>query len=138
MPDTLPYLRAARAAAIPLAIARGMQTKVLEAMAMGKPLVLTTAAATGVDGESGRDYRVADDDGDIAREVTRLLTAPEEARALGERARDYVKRRFALADKLKRYEEILEAAAALSVSAGSGAASTSDPATAPSGGGGLP
>lgn len=48
--DVRPYLACATAAVAPLRIARGVQNKVLEALAMAKPVVATPAALTGLDG----------------------------------------------------------------------------------------
>jgi glycosyltransferase involved in cell wall biosynthesis len=63
----------------PLRIARGIQNKVLEALAMGLPVVGTTPATQGVEGEPGRHYLVADDEDAFYEAVKRLLDAPEEA-----------------------------------------------------------
>ena len=57
----------------PLRIARGIQNKVLEALAMGLPVVGTTSATQGVEGEPERDYIVRDDADAFADEVVRLL-----------------------------------------------------------------
>ena len=46
--DVRPYIAHAHAAVAPLRVARGIQNKVLEAMAMGRPLVITRAAADGI------------------------------------------------------------------------------------------
>jgi len=106
--DTRPYLKAAQAAVIPLTIARGMQTKVLEAMAMSLPVVLTGGAATGIDGESGRDYIISDTDQEIADAVIMLLKNKDKAKMLGSRARDYIEKNFNWRDKVKQYEVIIE------------------------------
>lgn len=74
----------------PLRIARGIQNKVLEAMACGLPVVGTTSATQGVEGTHGRDYLVADDATAFADHVCRLLDQPEEARDLGRAARRFV------------------------------------------------
>ncbi|WP_348759057.1 TIGR03087 family PEP-CTERM/XrtA system glycosyltransferase [Candidatus Methylocalor cossyra] len=48
VPDVRPYLKHARLAVAPLRIARGVQNKVLEAMAMGRPVVASPAAMEGI------------------------------------------------------------------------------------------
>ena len=58
--DTRPYIAHAAAAVAPLGIARGIQNKVLEAMAMGRPVIATAAAFEGVRALPGRDLLVAD------------------------------------------------------------------------------
>jgi sugar transferase (PEP-CTERM/EpsH1 system associated) len=58
VPDVRPYLAHARAAVAPLFIARGIQNKVLEAMAMARPVVATPQAFEGVHATPGRDLLV--------------------------------------------------------------------------------
>jgi sugar transferase (PEP-CTERM/EpsH1 system associated) len=60
VPDVRPYLARADVAVAPLQIARGIQNKVLEAMAMAVPVVATPEAFEGVRAEPGRDLLVAE------------------------------------------------------------------------------
>jgi glycosyltransferase involved in cell wall biosynthesis len=60
-------------AVAPLQIARGIQNKVLEAMAMARPVVATTGAFAGVRAEPGRDLLVADAPADFAAAVAAVL-----------------------------------------------------------------
>ncbi len=92
--DTRRWLRRASASVAPLRIARGIQNKVLEAMAMGLPVVGTTCATQGVEGVPGRDFRVQDDAAGFAREVVDLLRHPDEAVALGRAARHFVEANY--------------------------------------------
>jgi glycosyltransferase involved in cell wall biosynthesis len=85
--------RVARRASVsvaPLRIARGIQNKVLEALAMGLPVVGTTSATQGVEGEAGRDFLVSDDAPGFAAAVVQLLQSPDGAAALGQRGRAFV------------------------------------------------
>src|SRR6202012_3197365 len=59
-PDTRPWLAAADVCIAPLRIARGIQNKLLEAMAMARPAVATPQAFLGVTAEPGRDVLLAD------------------------------------------------------------------------------
>ena len=88
--DTRDYLRRASISIAPLRIARGIQNKVLEAMAMGLPVVGTTSATQGVNGSPGRDYLVAEDPDSFAQAVESLLRSPERARELGAAGRKFV------------------------------------------------
>lgn len=88
--DTRPWLAAAELALIPLEIARGIQTKVLEAMAMSLPVVLTSGAATGVGGIDGAHFVVADSDADLIDRVTSLIAHPRHGLALGRAAREFM------------------------------------------------
>jgi sugar transferase, PEP-CTERM/EpsH1 system associated len=88
--DIRPWLAAADIALIPLEIARGVQNKVLEAMSMGLPTVVSSQAGTGIEAEAGRDLLIADGDEDIAQAVIRLVEDHHRAKALGEAAREWI------------------------------------------------
>lgn len=88
--DIRTYLAAADLALIPLDLARGVQNKVLEAMAMALPVVLTNAAATGVNAVAGQQLLCADDDRDLIAQTLALLSQPERAGAMGAAARRHV------------------------------------------------
>lgn len=88
--DMRPWLAGAELALVPLEIARGVQNKVLEAMSMALPVVMTAAAATGIGGEAGRHYEVADSDADLVERVTALLSHPRRGWNMGVEARRFV------------------------------------------------
>ena len=71
----------------PLQIARGLQNKVLEAMAAARAVVLTPQAATGINGRDGTDFILADSSVGFAVDVIRLLRDPAARRELGAAAR---------------------------------------------------
>ena len=77
------WLKAADIVVAPLRIARGIQNKVLEAMAMGKPVVASAAAAQGIDAVDGEHFCVADHPRHEAELVCDLLSDPKRAKALG-------------------------------------------------------
>lgn len=105
VPDTRPYLAHARVAVAPLRIARGIQNKVLEALAMGVPVVATPAAAEGIDLASDKAFQVADE-GRFAEQVMQFLsgTIP---RIVGREARDWVMRRYNWEDRLAEMDSLL-------------------------------
>lgn len=88
--DTRDWLAAADIVVAPLKLARGVQNKVLEAMAMGKPVIASSAAAEGIEAEAGRDLLVADGAGSALA----LLGDPLRARALGHAARARMVERY--------------------------------------------
>ena len=92
--DVRPWLAAADAVVVPLQIARGVQNKLLEAMAMGRPVVASPAAYAGIDALPGRDLIVADN-GEQADAITALLRDPVRAAAMGRAARARIVSRYA-------------------------------------------
>ncbi len=92
--DVRPWLAAASAVVVPLAIARGVQNKLLEAMAMGRPVVASPAAFAGIDALPGRDLIVADS-ADQAEAIIRLLGDAAQAAAMGAAARRQIVARYA-------------------------------------------
>jgi sugar transferase (PEP-CTERM/EpsH1 system associated) len=87
VPDVRPWLAAAVLVVAPLEIARGVQNKVLEAMAMARPVVASTGAFEGIDAVPGRDLIVADGAQAQAEAVLALLGDGDRASALGRAAR---------------------------------------------------
>jgi glycosyltransferase involved in cell wall biosynthesis len=73
VPDVRPYLRHAACVVAPLQIARGIQNKVLEAMAMARPVVLTPQAVEGIELTPSRDALVAEDAVEFAAHVQAVL-----------------------------------------------------------------
>ncbi len=73
VPDTRPYLDAAEIFVAPLRVARGVQNKVLEALAMGLPCVASSVAWRGTVVPQGDGILVADDAAEFAERVVRLL-----------------------------------------------------------------
>lgn len=88
--DMRPWLRAADVALVPLEIARGIQNKVLEAMAMQLPVVLTAAAACGIGGKDGQHFAVGDSDDELVDRVAALLSHPRQCLTYGLEARRFV------------------------------------------------
>ena len=106
--DTRAWLSKASISVAPLRIARGIQNKVLEALAMGLPVVGTTSATQGIDGVDGRDFIVANSAQQQAAAISRLFDAPDEARALGERGRDFVVRQYDWEQVFEPLDRLLE------------------------------
>jgi sugar transferase (PEP-CTERM/EpsH1 system associated) len=99
VPDVRPYLANAALAVAPFRIARGVQNKVLEAMASGLPVVGTPLAFQGLAVGESDGVRVADTAEAFAGEVVTLLRDPALQSDLGQRARRYVERHH-------RWEEV--------------------------------
>lgn len=91
VPDVRPFIAGADAVLAPLLIARGVQNKVLEAMAMAKPVVLTLEAATGIAADDSAHWLVCPPDPFVmAARIEFLLSDREAAARIGEGARRFV------------------------------------------------
>ena len=88
------YLRAADLALVPLEIARGVQNKVLEAMAMGLPVVVAKGCGEAVDAVPERDFLLAEGIEDHVRQIMALLESPGRRASMGQAARRQVVLRY--------------------------------------------
>jgi hypothetical protein len=104
--DVRPLVQRAALTIAPLIVARGTQNKILESMAMGVPVVASTAAARGVDAEAGRHLLTADSPEDFATAVLRVLDEPSERRRLAEAGRERVQTHHSWAASLQRFDAI--------------------------------
>ena len=109
VPDMRDHLSTATVCVVPLKIARGIQNKVLEAMAMAKPVVATSGAATGTKAVDGKEIVVADDEQGMADEIIALLSDSARQLDIGRKARAYVEREHSWDSHLQRLVEIIEA-----------------------------
>lgn len=82
--DVRPYLAHATVAVMPLRIARGIQNKVLEALAMARPVVATPNAMTGIETTAEMNVAITDDAADMARQVLTVMDGPGENAAARE------------------------------------------------------
>ena len=107
--DVRPYMARASVAVVPLRIARGIQNKLLEAMAMGLPAVACTAAAAGVVAAPGRDLFVADDPNDFAAKTLRLLCEDDLRERTGAAARACMEANYRWEHQLQGLDRVLAA-----------------------------
>lgn len=107
VPDVRPYLAKAGVAVAPLRIARGIQNKVLEAMAMGVPVVGTAEAFGGIQAGVADGVRVANDPIRFAGEVLCLLEDRELHSRCSLGARQYVRRCHRWTDQGTTLESLL-------------------------------
>lgn len=74
--DVRPFITQAHCVVAPLQIARGIQNKVLEAMSLNKPIVVTTMAMEGINAEQGEGVIITDDKNTYADSCLSLLSTP--------------------------------------------------------------
>jgi len=92
VPDMRPFLASAAVAVTPLRYSVGIQNKVLEAMAMGTPVVTTPQTCTALLAHQGEHFFVGEGSGDFAEQVISLLNDRELAARVGAAGRRYVEK----------------------------------------------
>jgi sugar transferase (PEP-CTERM/EpsH1 system associated) len=90
--DIRPYTQHAMAAVAPMRIARGVQNKVLEAMAMEKPVVVSGKGLEGIEAKHGREVLVAERSADYVNLLGQILAGGFDS--MGPAARRYVSHSF--------------------------------------------
>ncbi len=108
VPDVRPFVRRSALMVAPLKIARGTQNKILEAMAMGVPVVTSSVAVGGVDAHAPAHLLVADTPGDICDAVLRVIEQPDERRRLSLAGRERVLSHHSWAQAMQRFDRMME------------------------------
>jgi glycosyltransferase involved in cell wall biosynthesis len=109
VPDTRPYLAAASVFICPLRFASGTRLKILEAMAMGRPVVSTRIGAEGIDCQVDDEILIDDDPLAFAEAVIRLLRDKDLRTRMGRAARGAAER-YSWRTLAGRMEDSYEAA----------------------------
>jgi sugar transferase (PEP-CTERM/EpsH1 system associated) len=91
----------------PLRVARGIQNKVLEAMAMAKAVVATPEAVEGISEEGAQQVMVADTAEQFAKAIVHLLRAESARLALGTGARAAMERSYSWENNLQKLEPLM-------------------------------
>jgi sugar transferase (PEP-CTERM/EpsH1 system associated) len=110
VPDVRPFIRGSALMVAPLNIARGTQNKILEAMAMGVPVVTSTIAAGGVDAESVKHFLVADTPQAYAQAIMSIVDSPQERNRLALVGRERMLSHHAWPRSMERLDKIIERA----------------------------
>ena len=105
VPDVRPYIAHATAGVAPMRIARGIQNKVLEAMAMAKPVVVTPEALEGIDAQPDTEVILAS--GAVAFAAGCLLAAGPTGAVIGAAARRRVLADYVWAERLRGFDPLL-------------------------------
>jgi polysaccharide biosynthesis protein PslH len=112
VPDVRPWIAHAALSVAPLRIARGVQNKVLEAMAMARPVVASPEAATGLAASCTRVLTIAATAEDWVARTGELLAEPDRGTGSGAAARRIVQERYSWQANLATLDALLEPAAA--------------------------
>lgn len=104
--DVRPYIGRASVYIVPLRVGGGSRLKILEALAMRKPVISTSVGAEGLELNPGEHLLVADEPEAWVEAVDTILRDREKAKALGQSGRRLVEQRYgwpALVNKLDRF-----------------------------------
>jgi len=105
--DIRPYFDSAAVAIAPLRVARGLQNKVLEAMAMRVPVVSSPAAFAGINAVAGQDLLVASRPGEFSRAIVTLLRDPAARERVAAAGRTCVETNHNWSQLLERLEDLV-------------------------------
>lgn len=106
VPDVRPYIAGAHAVVVPLRVGGGTRLKILEAMAMGRPVVSTSLGAEGLAARHGREILLADGAPGFAEAVARMLDDERLSLALASAGRRLVEREYDWSVAVRKLEEL--------------------------------
>jgi polysaccharide biosynthesis protein PslH len=107
VPDVRPYLQHAAVVVAPLRLARGVQNKVLEAMAMARPVVAAEQCVAAIDAAPGRELLSARESADYAEAISQLLSDAPRAARMGAAGRSCILDRYSWDSRLDRLDQEL-------------------------------
>lgn len=107
VPDVRPYLQHAAVVVAPLRVARGIQNKILEAMAMEKAVVASAECAAAVDAVQGDEFLMAEDAPGFVAKILAVFESSDRSHALGRAARKRVVERYSWAAHMSRIDPYL-------------------------------
>jgi len=105
--DIRPVVSSAWALVVPLRYGGGTRVKILEAMALGTPVVSTPMGAEGLDVIDGTHILLGDDVAELVEQTTRLLADPGLAARIADNARELVRERYQWPSIAERFEGLL-------------------------------
>jgi sugar transferase (PEP-CTERM/EpsH1 system associated) len=106
--DIREYYWMADVCVVPLRIARGLQNKILEAMATGNAIVATTNARDGIIAHEKIDIITADDEETFAKEVVSLLKDEQRRKEMGVRAVENIIKNYLWDENLKKFDGLIQ------------------------------
>jgi len=110
--DVSAFIRRARVVVAPMQIGAGVQNKILEAMALERPVVTTALGAEGIEGVHGVHYLVADGESEFSSAVISLLDDPMLRKSIGSSARQLIASKYTWENVGRRLiEEVKQAIA---------------------------
>jgi glycosyltransferase involved in cell wall biosynthesis len=106
VPDVRPYLERGLIFVCPLEYGAGIKNKVLEAMAMYKPIVATSLSMDGIMAQDGRHFLLAESNEEIMRAVVRLVKEGPLRKSMARAGRALIEERYTWRRVAERYEDL--------------------------------
>ncbi|MGD1047668.1 MAG: glycosyltransferase family 4 protein [Candidatus Krumholzibacteriaceae bacterium] len=106
--DIRPYLGSCAVMVLPLRFCGGVRIRMMEAAAMGTPVVSTPAGVAGMGLAAGRDYLEAGSSVGVAEAILRLLDDGDEAARIGANARRWAEATISMESYPKRLDDLLD------------------------------
>lgn len=106
--DVRPYFDKSAVFVCPLRSGSGMQAKILEAMAMGVPVVTTSIGATALEAVDGKDIIVADDPKSFSEKTIELIKDRDFRNYIAKNARKLAEEKYEWSAIVQRFDEIYE------------------------------
>ena len=94
MKNPYPVFEASKVVVAPIRFGAGIQNKILEAMALTKPVVTTSLGARAIKGKDGEHFLVADRSEEMAEKIISLLEDREKRKSMGKKARALIKKEY--------------------------------------------
>ena len=110
--DIRPYIAQSLIYVVPMRMGSGTKLKVLQAMAMGKPVIATSTGAEGIEATPGEDIIIADEPADFAQQVIDLLNNAPLRQRLAQRGRQLAEARYDWTSIVPRLEQVYATALA--------------------------
>lgn len=108
VPEVEPFYKRASVAIVPLRAGSGSRLKILEAMALGRPVVSTSKGAEGLEIDPGRDFMLANDPSAFAESIRNLLDDRDLYERIAARARKTVEQKYDWTEAARKMTRIYE------------------------------
>nr|MBD3621012.1 glycosyltransferase family 4 protein [Sunxiuqinia sp.] len=94
IPDAYEFMNSKSIMVVPLFSGSGMRIKIIEGMALGKPIVSTPIGTEGIATQSGKNILIADNEQEFISDIGRLITDKELFHNIGRNAIEYIQEKF--------------------------------------------
>ncbi|MFI5222314.1 MAG: glycosyltransferase family 4 protein [Bacteroidia bacterium] len=92
--DALKFIQSKNVMIVPLFSGSGIRIKILEAMALGKPVISTSLGVQGIEGMDGKHFIIADNEKEFMEAIEKLSSNTEFAKELGANARRLIEEKY--------------------------------------------